>query len=239
MTSILVTRAEPDAGALAAQISERGWRAVVEPLIRIEVFKDTPLRLEASDILAFTSANGVRAFAQCTTDRANPVFAVGPATAQAARDSGFGNVETAGGDVDGLVALIQAEVTRDAGEILHVSGADAAGDLCGALKQAGYDARRTTLYKARAVDSFSPETITAFTTEPPTLDWVCLFSPRTARIFERLAQESELIPSLGQVGVACLSPAVADALRNWSPSRAVVAREPETEALLDAISDYS
>jgi uroporphyrinogen-III synthase len=56
--------------------------------------------------LAFTSVNGVEAFARLSAERRSPVFAVGDRTARAAREAGFADVVSADGDVEALAALI-------------------------------------------------------------------------------------------------------------------------------------
>ena len=57
--------------------------------------------------LAFTSVNGVAAFAALTPRRDRPVFAVGDATAQAAHDAGFADVLSASGDLRDLARHLQ------------------------------------------------------------------------------------------------------------------------------------
>ena len=61
MTRVLITRAEPDASEFAAACRSRGLEPVLSPVMRIEIEKIEP---DLSDVgaLAFTSANGVRAF---------------------------------------------------------------------------------------------------------------------------------------------------------------------------------
>ena len=81
----------------------------VAPLLAIRPIPQPAPDLTGVAALAFTSANGVAAFAALTPDRSRPVFTVGDATAQAARAAGFARVESAGGDLDRLAALITAQ----------------------------------------------------------------------------------------------------------------------------------
>jgi uroporphyrinogen-III synthase len=78
--------------------------------------------------LAFTSANAVRAFAGLEARRDLPVFAVGGATAEAARAAGFGAVEDAAGDVQ---ALADHLIARRPGRILHPAAAEPDAALAG------------------------------------------------------------------------------------------------------------
>ncbi|MGH6929838.1 MAG: uroporphyrinogen-III synthase, partial [Dongiaceae bacterium] len=108
----LVTRPEEDAAPLAAALAERGIEVTVEPLLTIRPVADAPIDLQGAQALLFTSANGARSFAAlaATRDlsgwRELPVFAVGDASAAAARDAGFSRVESAGGDVAALARLV-------------------------------------------------------------------------------------------------------------------------------------
>src|SRR4051812_16935975 len=81
----------------------------------------------------FTSANGVRAFAAAERRRDIPAFAVGEATAAAARLAGFTTVDTAGGDVAALADLVRERLTPARGALLHAAGSAVAGDLSGVL----------------------------------------------------------------------------------------------------------
>ena len=89
---VLITRPEPDAAALRAQLEALGHQVTVEPLLKIE---HLPI---ASDVLAgiagliVTSRNGLRALAASAAINAArelPLIAVGPGTAQLARELGL------------------------------------------------------------------------------------------------------------------------------------------------------
>src|SRR5204863_98418 len=79
-----------------------GHDAVVLPLLAVRVMPDISVDLHGVAALAFTSANGVRAFADASGERSLKVFAVGAATALAARQAGFKSVLSADGDVEAL-----------------------------------------------------------------------------------------------------------------------------------------
>ncbi|WP_332677143.1 uroporphyrinogen-III synthase, partial [Brevundimonas sp.] len=90
------------------------------------------VELGGAAALAFTSRNGVDAFAGLSRERDLPVFTVGDATAEAARESGFGRVRSAGGALADLAALLIAEAPRPG--LLLVPGAlEPAGDLAALL----------------------------------------------------------------------------------------------------------
>ena len=89
---LLVTRPEPDAGREAEALAARGHEAVIAPLLVIEFAEDAPLDFAGVQALIVTSRNALRAIAsrrELAEARKLPLFAVGEATARAARDVGF------------------------------------------------------------------------------------------------------------------------------------------------------
>jgi uroporphyrinogen-III synthase len=175
--------------------------------------------------LAFTSANGVRAFAQRSGERALPVLAVGEATAAAAREVGFDRVTSAAGDVEALAWLIAETRGAGGGEILHASAAEPAGDLVGALTAAGVPARRLALYETRAR---RPDAAAIARLAPCAV--VLVHSPRAGRVLAEILREH---PRPGMTAL-CLSPTVAAPLAD-APLAAVRAASAPTEDALMAL----
>ena len=155
---VLVTRPREDAAGLVAALAARGHEALVEPLLTIvpRDIVDWPAGHELAQALLVTSANGVRAFARADGRRGLPVFAVGDASAAAARSLGFEAVVSAAGTVEDLAALVAARVDRAAGPLLHPAAGALAGDLQGALAAAGFEVLRVVLYDARPVRAARP-----------------------------------------------------------------------------------
>ncbi|MGH6996603.1 MAG: uroporphyrinogen-III synthase, partial [Phenylobacterium sp.] len=116
---IWITRAQPGAEATAARVRALGHAAFVAPLLAVRMVEDPQVDLTGVKALAFTSANGLRAFAQACADRSLQVFAVGAATAQAAREVGFRRVLSADGDVAALAEGIAARRAEIGGAVLH------------------------------------------------------------------------------------------------------------------------
>jgi uroporphyrinogen-III synthase len=216
----LVLRPEPGAGATAARIRARGGEAVVAPLFRIEPEAWIAPEAGAHDALLLTSANAVRqagpALAALTT---LPVYAVGAATATAAREAGL-TVHTVGtGDAAALLATAgEAGVKRP----LHLTGAehmDAAQD--------GLLITRRIVYRADPVDRLSPEVLAALEARAVVL----LHSPRAAALFAQLLDQAEC--ARADVAVAAISAAAMTAAGEGWRARAV-AVFPTDDALLAA-----
>lgn len=236
---LLITRPAEDAAPLAARLAAAGNVPLVEPMLELVWLDGPEPQVEDVQALLFTSANGVRAFARRTGRRDRPVLAVGDATARAARDAGFGRVDSAAGDVHALAALAAQRCRPADGVLLHVAGTTVAGDLSGMLAQHGFAVRRLSLYDARPSSRLTPATAAALNGDSTDdrLDGVLIFSPRTARSFVSLVAEAGLISRCRTVDVYCLSSAVAEAVctcRSGPVSwRSVqVAARPDQDALL-------
>jgi uroporphyrinogen-III synthase len=233
----LVTRPAADAAPLARALSSRGVEAVLAPMLEILPAADAARRIAdaliGAQALLFTSANGARAFAAASARRELPVFAVGDASAAAARLAEFRNVASAGGNVGDLAALVAARLAPQQGALVHVAGSDVAGDLAGALGAQGFTVRRAVVYEARAADSLPPEALALLAAGEPAL--ALFFSPRTAAAFVRLAAAAGAGPSCRALTALALSPPVAAALGDLAWRRIEVARAPTQQALLASV----
>lgn len=223
---VWVTRARPGAEATAARVSDLGFEPVVEPLLEI---RDRPWTAELADVgaLAFTSRNGVAAFARASDVRDLPAFAVGDATAAAARQAGFRRVESAEGAVDDLAALIAGRRDAFDGVLLHPAASEPAGDLAAPLARARIAVRTATVYESlpRAPDASALAALDQ-------AQAVLLHSPKAARALAAILAGR----ALPQLRALCLSPAVAAPLAAHAAAGRIgpvsAAPRPDETALL-------
>ncbi|MBL8555044.1 MAG: uroporphyrinogen-III synthase [Phenylobacterium sp.] len=193
---IWITRAQPGAEVTAERVRALGHDPLVAPLLAVKVLPDVAVDLRGVAALAFTSANGVRAFADASGERALKVFAVGAATAQAARSAGFRSVLSADGDVEALAEGIAVRRGELRGAVLHPGAAEPAGDLAGALEKHGVEARRLILYETAAVDLDAVD-VEALAKS----DAVLLHSPRAAQVLAKVLK-AHPAPHLRALGLS-------------------------------------
>ena len=208
MRPLLVLRPEPGASATVKRARELGLEPVAAPLFEIE-----PLPWEAPepggfDALLLTSANAVRhGGSKLAKLRGLRVYAVGDATAEAARESGFDIAATGDAGIDRLLGSIEAEL-----KLLH---------LCGEDRREPEGARRriTTIpvYRAKPIESPSLNLGAGLV--------ALVHSPRAARRFAELVHERQ------SIAVAAISRVAAEAAgTGWQVVEA--AAEPTDDALL-------
>jgi len=191
---IWITRAQPGADVTAERVRALGHDAVVAPLLAVRVLPDVQVDLEGVAALAFTSANGVRAFAHASGERSLKVFAVGAATAQAARAAGFRSVLSADGDVEALAEGIASRRSELRGAVLHPGAAEPAGDLAGVLERQGVEARRLILYETAPVEDLDTGRLIQS-------DTVLLHSPRASQVLAKLLKDHPA-PDLRALGLS-------------------------------------
>lgn len=231
---VMITRPVEDSAALAAALQARGIDSLIVPLMTIIHRPGPPLDLAGVQALLVTSANGVRAFAVRNEERDRLVCAVGQASAHAARDAGFLRIATAAGDVDSLADMVRRTLKPAAGALVHIAGSTVAGDLAGALADAGFRCRREVLYDAVRVERLPEQAATEL--REGALDGVALFSPRTARIFVELARAARLTERCATMTAWCLSAAVAAQARAIPWRRVEVAARLDSAAIVEAIT---
>lgn len=227
---IAVTRPEEDAGPLTARLEAMGHQVVMAPLLAIRPREGISIANLPWQAVAVTSANGIRALPGGHGLASFRTLTVGPQSLKAARGAGF-NAEAHGGDVNGLATFIRGNLDPNSGPILYLSGAETAGDLEGQLTAAGFDCRRVVLYDAVPARNLGAAEALL---RRGALDAVLLYSPRSARIWQRLAEEAGLSGQAEAIRNFCLSANVASVLpEGW---RKVIAAKPDERAMLDLLA---
>ena len=229
---IWVTRAAPGAEGTARRLRRMGHAPIIAPVLEVRHVADPKPDLTGVGALAFTSRNGVAAFAAVCAERDLPVFAVGAATASAARAKGFRQVRSARGDVAALARLVASRRGVFSGAVLHLGAREPAGDLPAELAAKGIAARRHVVYATEVVEPPLAASA-ALTARPIEIDALIVHSPRAAH---RLAEIDVLARTASELTVYCISEAAAEPLRRLNFRRVVVAPHPDEAALLDLIA---
>jgi uroporphyrinogen-III synthase len=209
-----VTRTQPQADATAARLAAMGHAPVVAPAL---ISRPVPADIDLAGVgaLAFTSAAGAQAFADASSARGLPVFAVGEATAGSARARGFAHVLASKGDARALADVIAAARPS---LVLAATAREPAADLPALLAALGVKARGVIVY----------ETIPTQAAVPADIDTVLIHSPRAARIVAGL-----IAPDLAATLTAfAISEAAAAPLRALPFARIVIAPNPDEASLL-------
>jgi uroporphyrinogen-III synthase len=216
---LIVLRPEPGASQTVARATARGWAALAVPLFTVRPCPWEPADPAEWDAVRMTSANAARhGGAGLAALRALPLYAVGEATAAAAREAGFAEVRT--GRTDGA-ALVARAAADGIGRLLHLAGRE---------RRAVADARLTIgeriVYAAEAAGRLPDAELLAGSI-------VLIHSPRAALVFAGLVEQAGI--ARGRIALAAISPAAAEGLgTGWAGI--AIAERPGDDALLAAAS---
>lgn len=235
---VLVTR-PPEAGEkTAAKLRTRGHEPVLLPLtvpIRHPEAALSALALPHAAI-AITSAEAIRTLS-ALADRlapflADPVFAVGQSSADAARRLGFANVIAAGGDGATLASCVSAhfgEATQG-GALLYLAGSPRSPVFEARLAEYGVHVTVAECYEMMPVEGAS--TALKHILAGERIDAVLLYSAETAKRFFAAVEASDTDGVLRYIRFFCMSSNVFTAVPAEFREKASVATSSDETALL-------
>ncbi|MEO0608048.1 MAG: uroporphyrinogen-III synthase [Pseudomonadota bacterium] len=228
---VIVTRAEPGASETAARLGAFDVEVIVAPMLALEVDLECPIPdLGEISGLVFTSANGVRVFANRTSDRSLTAWCVGPATAEAARDSGFADVRESSGNAVDLALYIDHHAASSNRPLLHVANAAAKGDLKVQLEALGRSVEFAPLYTMRPASALPEPVQHAIQSASACL--VLIHSAKGAARFASLCAEQ----SVSHLVAIAISEPASQPLLNLDLKAIHIASAPNEAKLLSALS---
>ena len=230
---LLITRPEPGASQSAAFFANHNIATSVAPLFTIAPLPITLPPIQSFSALIFTSANGVRAFAEKNTaPHLPPIYAIGPMTAQALETAGLALERQFNGDRAAMTDWLIHHVAQTDKPLLHLRGADQAGNLAENLSAAERPCTSLALYKAEAVSSLPLRAQRFMAQKNGT---ILLMSARAARLFTNLLDQTGQNYPKQRFSIAVPSQAVAEYL-NPADWRSIYRAEiPTMDGILTAL----
>ncbi|MCJ9430601.1 uroporphyrinogen-III synthase [Kordiimonas marina] len=208
MSTVLITRPQEEATATAEKLERMGHRVVTAPMIAVD-----PVSFEIPDegrSLIVTSKNGARHGLANIGNKERPIFAVGEATADIARQLGFTNVTVGPGTAREMIPTLLECGISEKRKYTHLAGNVISYNIADVLRGEGIDADYTVTYQTRAVRTFSLGVQEAL--DEGEIDYALFYSPRTATIFEEAVADYERSDWLQKMNALALSTRVADCL---------------------------
>jgi uroporphyrinogen-III synthase len=221
---LIIIRPQPGADATAKRATALGIKTTVAPLFDLRPVEWALPEIANYDALMITSANALTCGDPALQQLRNlPVLAVGKATAEHAKRSGFKIAVTGNSGAAHLLEMPEANGFRN---ILWLAGAD----HMAITPPARIRVDRVVVYEACVLPP--PDALLAALNTPVV---TALHSPRAARVFNQLCDDLDI--DKAQQSLVALSPAITQAAGNgW---RAVsVAQQPNDKALLSAALSF-
>ncbi len=232
---ILVTRPEAAGERTAARLAGLGHEAILLPLsIAVNTPENARQALERGpSCLAITSAETINTLAMLGESLRPfldiPVFAVGSATAQAAREKGFAKVHSADGTAEDLAAcLVSAKAARE-GHVLYLAGYPRSDRLETTLRHHGIGVKTAECYQMQPIHYTDQDLQRRFGTMMP--DVILLYSRETALLFFGLPSFAGTYDSLKDSAILCLSRNVAAVVPQELKPGIKIADRPNEPAL--------
>lgn len=238
MTSktILLTRPEEEAQETAFFLKKNEFDVLFLPLFAPVQRKPLkPFSLDHIQAVIATSQRSVQAFAQITSCRSLPLYAVGDRTAFVAQQLGFQNVASADGTVEDLTFLVERACIPEKGGILYISGALINHDLPHLLTQKGFQVQHDILYEMKPLIFELPPSL-IFSFKKKQIWGTLLFSPQTAFSFSGLMRQARLGENCEIGYLFCLSQAVAYSLSSLG-GNIKIAKKPNQASLLEIVNE--
>ncbi len=236
---MLVTRPEPDASETAARLGALGIEGVPSPLLVQQTLPASLPDAAGFAAITVTSTNALRALAdRGVLDRylGLPLYAVGTRTAAVAEAMGFAQVSHApGGNFGSLVELLAHAPLS--GPIFYPAARDMSGDLAKSLAPFGRMVITAEVYAMNAVEELPAPAVAGLAAG--SLGAVLLYSRRTAETFVRLADAHVDRLERRQLGMLCLSEAVAEPLFDAHFVRVGLAEQPSEQAMMGLALSFS
>ncbi len=232
MPKVIITRAEPGHSQTLEHVRALGLTAMSAPMLDL-VARDVPLPdFTEYGALLFTSANGVRFFAE----RVNiagicdlGAYCVGPATLEAAKHAGFEDCQNADGDAEDLAALIAEHRTPSHGKLLHIANQAAAGHMAQTLRTRGFGVDFLPLYAAHAARTPLQSVRETLAASAPAL--VLVHSAKAAEAFKALYELPRETPHM----LVAVSEKAARPLAGAGFASTIIAERPNETTLMAAL----
>ena len=215
--NILITRPLIDSEDLMGKFFSMGHKIIYVPTLKISSANMDPINLNDYDAFIFTSANAIRNLKIVSKDKKNIFcFCVGAITEKIARQSGYINTISAGGNVNALKNLIvNSEQINKKSNIAYFCGDNISSDLDLELKSEGIKVKKIVNYLSEKIIDLNKENKKIIENHPP--DTIFVYSRRSAQSFIEIVKNYSLYPIMTGSTVMCISKKVADifAINKW------------------------
>ncbi|MVA57991.1 uroporphyrinogen-III synthase [Agrobacterium vitis] len=236
---VLLTRTETASRKTADRLHVLGHDTVLLPLAEAIHHSDDALEALSKPhaALAVTSREALRCLVShheaLRPHLETPLFAVGAATADAARHLGFRNVNSAEGDGAALARTIATAPIEWTDPLLYLAGQPRKRSLEEGLHQSSIPFDVVEAYTMQGM-VYKPEDIID-RLEGKSVDAVLLYSAETARRFFALPLSGEIANLFASAHIFCLSTDIAENVAKPFRNRVSVAPHPHEEALLSLL----
>ena len=209
--NVLLTRPLEDSIDLIKRFKDKGLTVSHLPLIKINKLDYPKLNSSEYKIIIFTSSNAIRNIDTKDFDKKSLCFCVGDATEKAAKQIGFYNTFSAGGNVKNLRELILQNLEKD-------------------LIKEGLNVQRLINYRVSHVEDISFDFLSELKKKIP--DIVYIYSQNSAVSFLNLIKKYELDDYWMKTNLMCIGEKTSSVLNELKWKKIFLFNPGEEEFLL-------
>ena len=227
---ILLTRPLEDSMELIKRFKDNGITVSHLPLIKINKIEYPKLNSSEYKIIVFTSSNAIRNLDTKDFNKNTLCFCVGDATEKTAKQKGFHNTFSAGGNVSNLRELILQNLEKKTEKILYVSGELISFNLEEDLRKEGYEIIRIINYSVEHNDEIKDDLIEELKKNIP--DIVYVYSENSSKSFLNIIKKYQLIDSWMNTNLMCIGEKTSSVLNEVKWKKIFLFSPGEEEFLL-------
>ena len=227
---VLLTRPLEDSLELIKRLKDKGFTVSHLPLIKINKLNYPKLNASEYKIVVFTSSNAIRNLDTKDFDKKSLCFCVGDATEKTAKQKGFYNTFSAGGNVKNLQELILQNLEKKTEKILYVSGELVSYDLDKDLIKEGLNVQRLINYSVSHIKDLSFDFLSELKKKIP--DIVYIYSQNSAVSFLNLIKKYELDDYWMKTNLMCIGEKSSSVLNELKWKKIFLFNPGEEEFLL-------
>ena len=227
---VLLTRPLEDSIELIKRFKDKGFTVSHLPLIKINKLNYPKLNSSEYKIIIFTSSNAIRNLDTKDFDKNILCFCVGDATEKTAKQKGFHNTFSAGGNVRNLRELILQNLEKKTEKILYISGELVSYDLDKNLIKEGLNVQRLISYNVSHIDDLSSDFLSKLKKKIP--DIVYIYSQNSAVSFLNLIKKYELDDYWMKTNLMCIGEKTSSVLNEIKWKKIFLFNPGEEEFLL-------
>jgi len=227
---VLLTRPLEDSIDLIKRFKDKGFTVSHLPLIKINKIEYPKLNSSEYKIIVFTSSNAIRNLDIEDFDKKSLCFCVGDATEKTAKQKGFYNTFSAGGNVKNLQELILQNLEKKTEKILYVSGELVSYDLDKDLIKEGLNVQRLINYSVSHIKDLSYDFLSELKKKIP--DIVYIYSQNSAVSFLNLIKKYELNDYWMKTNLMCIGEKTSSVLNELKWKKIFLFNPGEEEFLL-------
>ncbi len=227
---VLLTRPLEDSIDLIKRFKDKGFTVSHLPLIKINKIVYPKLNSTEYRIIVFTSSNAIRNLDTKDFDKKSLCFCVGDATEKTAKQKGFYNTFSAGGNVKNLRELILQNLEKKTEKILYISGELVSYNLDKDLIKEGLNVKRLINYSVSHIEDISLDFLSELKKKIP--DIVYIYSQNSAVSFLNLIKKYELNDYWMKTNLMCIGEKTSSVLNELKWKKIFLFNPGEEEFLL-------